>query len=517
MVLAVASRVVPRQRISRAMAKETAAEAARMEELARNADAPMSVNRIPTRAGANVKSARVAIRPMGNSRRVFLLDPHLEAEEMEGFAHRIQALSKNEGINSILIASDDKDDAEMNCLPRYVTDAHEPNFGGLTLDFDPAPNQTWHVSGGYDPLKAAEMMSKEGADDKSLYLLDSMKQLSLAFRGDAADTRVPVITMPHGVVTDAGYALCMGGYVLATRQTSFRILNPSRGLSLDPIGFSYLLPRLGWEHEQRSSIYPGCGMILALSGYEANCFDMVETGLATHLVSDSDALPLLEHNLASCLPWNQQKLVQKPMHFYGQQPPSDANARMRNVTIANLIEQMTEHSSNPSNSLPYDYGATNMDDPALDTDQVPWDSGFFSSDLVDMAAHFDKIFQQEKSLVGLMERLRQAGAQQSEDPDEKEGIRVANELVERMERQSPLALRVVHQLMKMGGGRLATMENCMDREAKAQHKLLGRADFSEWAKHVRKHGDESAAPAFAGWQHENVAAVSAEEVDEILS
>ncbi len=57
----------------------------------------------------------------------------------------------------------------------------------------------------------------------------------------------------------------------------------------------------------------------------------------------------------------------------------------------------------------------------------------------------------------------------------------------------------------------------MDREAKAQHKLLGRADFSEWAKHVRKHGDESVAPAFAGWQHENVAAVSAEEVDEILS
>jgi hypothetical protein len=51
----------------------------------------------------------------------------------------------------------------------------------------------------------------------------------------------------------------------------------------------------------------------------------------------------------------------------------------------------------------------------------------------------------------------------------------------------------------------------------AQQKMFGRSDFSEWAKHVRKHGGESQAPAFGGWQHENVAAVSAEEVDEIIS
>eukprot|EP00980_Cylindrotheca_fusiformis_P028767 scaffold22642_cov134-Cylindrotheca_fusiformis.AAC.22 len=517
MVRAVASRVVPRQRISKAMAKEAASEALRAERLALNADLPMSVNRIPTRAENDIGSAGVAIRPMGNSRRVFLLDPHLKAGEMEGLAHRIRALSKNEGINSVLIATDDKDDQELNCLPRYVTQELDPNFGGVSLDFEPAPNQSWHVSGGYDPLSVAQTMSEPGSSDKCDFLMESVKKLSMASKGDSAETRVPVITFPHGVVTDAGYALCMGGYVLATRETSFRILNPSRGLSLDPVGFSYVLPRLGWEHQQRSSKYPGCGLILALAGYEANCFDMVETGLATHLVSGSEILATLEHNLASIAPWNQQKLVKKPKHFYGQLPPRDANASLRNVTIAHIIDQISEHSANSAKSFPFDFSVTNAEDPALDTDHVPWDSGFFSTELVDMAAYFDDIFQQEKTLEGIVERLKEAGSQTTDDPDEQLGVDVANNLVERMESQSPLALSVTYQLMKMGGGRLASVENCMEREAKAQLKLFAGKDFAEWAKHVRKHGGELKAPAFGGWQHESIKAVSASEVDEILS
>lgn len=517
MVRAVASRVVPRQRISKAMAKEAASETSRAERLAMNAELPMSVNRIPTRAGADLSASGVAIRPMGNSRRLFLLDPHMEVDEIEGLAHRIRSLSKNEGINSVLIATDDKDDQELNCLPRYLTQALEPDFGGVTLDFEPAPNKTWHVSGGYDPLKVANNMSEPGAEDKCTSLLENVKKLALATKGDATETRVPVITFPHGVVTDAGYALCMGGYVLATRETSFRILNPSRGLSLDPVGFSYILPRLGWEHEQKSSKYAGCGMILALAGYEASCFDMVETGLATHLVSDSEILSTLEHNLASLAPWNQQKLVKKPKHFYGQPPPRDANASLRNVTIGNVIDQMSEHSANAATSFPFDFSVTNAEDPALDTDHVPWDSGFFSSELVDIAAYFDEIFQREKTLEGLVERLKEAGAQTSEDPDEKVGIDVAKNLVDSIELQSPLALSVTFQLMKMGGGRLASLENCMEREAKAQQKLFGGQDFTEWAKHVTKHGGEAKAPAFSGWKHESIKAVSTGEVDEILS
>jgi hypothetical protein len=87
-----------------------------------------------------------------------------------------------------------------------------------------------------------------------------------------------------------------------------------------------------------------------------------------------------------------------------------------------------------------------------------------------------------------------------------------------MERQSPLSLRVVYQLMKMGSTRTATMENCMAREGKAQRKLMVGSDFRNWLDHVQKFGgDETTAPPFQGWQHSNVKEVTAEEVDHLLS
>ena len=190
--------------------------------------------------------------------------------------------------------------------------------------------------------------------------------------------------------------------------------------------------------------------------------------------------------------------------------------RKRLRSVAHTIEQLSEYGIDSSNRLPMDY-AFEMEDPALDTDQVPWENGFFSSHLVDVAATFDEIFREEKSLEGLMERLREIGARHSEDPLEQEGIQAAMDLVERMEQQSPLALRVVHQLMTLGAGRQATIETCMEREKKAQLKLMARPDFQNWAKHVRKFGEESNAPPFTGWKHEKVSTVSAEEIDEIIS
>lgn len=523
MVRAVASRIVPRQRVSKAMAKAVAAEEAMMKDLVQTADAPLSAARIPTRAGSDFRMANVGMRPMGNSRRVFLLNPYMEAEEMEGLAHRIHALSNNEAINSILIATDDEDDLALNCLPRYLTEMNHPHpFGGFNMDYDPMPGSTWHVAGGYDPLKLAEVVGTlDGSEDKAKYLMDNIRKLALATKGEQLGpnaTRIPVISMPHGIVTDAGYALCMGGFVLATRQTSFQILNPSRGLSFDPVGFSYILPRLGWNHGQRSAKYPGCGMLLALAGYEANCFDMVETDLATHLVSDSAALPLLEYNLSSIPPWNQQRLVEKERRNYGEQPRRDTNARFRNKTIAYLVEELSEHSSNPKNSFPFDFTAVHADDPAFDTDHVPWDTGFFSSELVDYAAHFHTIFQSETTLEGIMTRFKEIAASPSTTAEGQETSRIAKEIVSRMEQQSPLALRVVHQLMKMGLQLTSTMENCMKLEMDAQLNMIRQSDFQEWANHVRKHGngDEKQAPPFQGWKHKSVKDVTADEVDEIL-
>jgi enoyl-CoA hydratase/carnithine racemase len=521
MVRAVVSRVIPRSRISKAAAKETQDEAARRALLALGADAPASVNSIPTQAAASreqLNSAGAAIRPIGCSRRVFLLDPHLTATELDGLAHRIHALSKNVGINSILIATDDRDDQAHNCLPTFASEELNSNFDRLDIDFDPVQDNTWHVSGGYNPVALFSAQNgMDDANDKYVYMMDSVRNLALSTKGSVKTSHIPVITMPHGMVTDSGYALCLGSYVLATPQSYFQILNPSRGLALDPIGFSFFLPRLGWEYNQRSSNFKGCGMILALTGYEANSHDMVETGLATHTVSSVRSLALLERHLAAIPPFDQQGLVKKPQQTYGRPTARDANSRFRNVTVAYTVEQIAEYSANKANELQFDYTQINAEDPALDVEIVPWESAFFASGLVDVAATFDKIFTQEETLEGLVERFREIGSREATDPEVQEGIDVAKGFVSSIERQSPLALRVVHKLMTLGGGRKATIEACMERERTAQLKLFQKPDFQNWAEHVLKYGgNEAQAPSFTGWKHKNVAAVSEDEVDEIL-
>ena len=532
-----------------------------MAEVAQSAEVPLTVRRVPTRASdyTNIteseRLANVAMRPMGNSRRVFLLDPHLEAADFEGLAHRIRALSKSEGINSLLIATDDhidysKETSENeggNCLPRFVTQRKEINFAGISLDVDPAPDHTWFVSGGYDPVKI-----DANDTDHIDYLLESLRKLAVAVQGVGTETKIPVISMPHGAVTDGGYALCMGSYVVATEESSVRILNPSRGLSFDPIGYSYILPRLGWEFNQESKNYSGCGMIMALSGYEANSYDMIETGLATHLIGDSSILPILEEELATLPPWNQQGLVRKPRQMYGQnsslhnqnrhqqqqnylqqqlqsQRPTpnqfnDVNGKFRNLSVAHLMSQISDVSADSSNDFPFDFTSIyedGCDDASFDTEHVPWDSGFFLSPLVGMAAELDDIFRQESSLEGLIERLKEVGAgldSNNSGDEEFSTPALAKELVDRMEQQSPLSLRVVYQLMKMGGSRKATMENCAAREGKAQRKLMKEPDFRNWLEHVQKFdGDEAHAPPFGGWKHSSVKEVTAEEVDRLIS
>ena len=103
------------------------------------------------------------------------------------------------------------------------------------------------------------------------------------------------------MVHDGGFGLCLGAsYVIATRESCFRILNPSKGLALDPVGLSYFLPRLGKEFNQPVGKNYGssCGLILGLMGYLADAADMTETGLATHYMESPTCLGLLEETLA---------------------------------------------------------------------------------------------------------------------------------------------------------------------------------------------------------------------------
>ena len=94
-------------------------------------------------------------------------------------------LSKNEGINSVLIASDDQDDTAVgnNCLPRYITQRKDVNLDGISLDMDPAPHHTWYVAGGYDPLRMAEQRvttSKSGGDPDAPVFAGAKKTASIS-------------------------------------------------------------------------------------------------------------------------------------------------------------------------------------------------------------------------------------------------------------------------------------------------------------------------------------------------
>ena len=339
--------------------------------------------------------------------------------------------------------------------------------------------------------------------------MDAIGDLALATRGDPIDTRIPVITIPHGLVHDAGYAVCMGGYVLATPDTCFKVLNPSKGLSFDPIGLSFILPRLGWEFSQRCAEYSGCGHILALAGIEADYSDMMETGLATHFVECVSIVPTLERTLGQLPPWEQQKAKPKPKTFYGEPPLPDINAEFRNTSVAYTIECFCDYNVTGTDVFTHE---DLVEDPSIELDAPVYLDR--ASDVVNYAATFDSIFREEKSLVGIMERLREIGDQQSSDPEELECSVWAKDLFGRMQRRSPLALQVMYSLMESGGKRGQTLESCIEREKRAQLKMFQMQDFERWASAEVE--SKQTNQAFTNWTYKSVADVPQGQVDEIV-
>ena len=95
-------------------------------------------------------------RQAGTCRRIFLLKPYMTAEELEGLAHRITALSKNQGISSVLIANDGKD--ESLGIPSMIRRISERRpFRDLSLpEAGSIPERSanaGHIASGYDPLR----------------------------------------------------------------------------------------------------------------------------------------------------------------------------------------------------------------------------------------------------------------------------------------------------------------------------------------------------------------------------
>ena len=305
--------------------------------------------------------------------------------------------------------------------------------------------------------------------------------------------------------------------MLASPDTCFAILNPSRGLAFDPIGLSFILPRLGQEFEQPVAQYPGAGMILALTGMHANAEDMMETGLATNYIESVSTLGTLERTLGNLLPWNQQAILKEPPRNHGApRPKEDVNAAYRNVGVAGVMNAFTAYQAaggemwgtEKENYMP-------GEDPSLELDPIPWQDDR-ESDLVDFAATFDEIFRREATLGGVLERFREVASRKTNDKEEQEGIDVAKDFVKRMQSRSPLAMSAVFRLMQMGSREGETLESCMTREKRVQEKLFGAGDFEAWGNHAIKY-KQSQEPPFGGWKHKSVMDVTKDEVDELFS
>jgi len=475
-------------------------------------------------SGEPTRSPGAVIVQVGATRRVSVLDPFLTCEEMDGLAYRIKILGRNESLNSILLANNVERASGDVILPASALELEKESKSILEDVTSPGLGKVWHSFGGYDARAL-----QDAAIEEKRATLEAIKKLAVSVKGgvsssdpnsDDVDTyhsKIPFISVPHGLITDGGYALAMGSYVLATSDSRFRIENPLRGLALDPVGLSYTLPRLGWEFDQPSAHYP-VGSILALTGYEADASDMVETGLATHFITSFSKFGVLERALAQLDPYGQQCLQKDPPTLYGADINSgknkvDVNSKYRNVAVASLLESFSAY-----DAAGQEVGDVNFmhqrqmdEDPSivLDSDKAEMCRDRESM-LVNIAATFQDVFEEENSMEGILERMKESAAKQASNDDELEFVDVAKDILKSMEAQSPLALQAVYKLMEMGKKKSATLEECMEREKKVQLKLLCEEDFMNWAKSGAEVGE------FSGWKHRSVADVSSDEVEELL-
>jgi enoyl-CoA hydratase/carnithine racemase len=514
-----------------------------------------------------------AIRPFGTSRRVFLLNSSLSPVEIDGLAYRIRTLASNDGINSIVVANpleDSENNCDMSdnttCLPSFMEEGESSRSveGPWGDHLSPSMKAVLHenygeglsmpiVSSGYDARNVYETGMYKHPDQLERELMAPLMSLSKAVRGSYDDSinsspsKVPLISLPHGLTTDAGYSLLLGSYVLATHSTSLKILNPLRGLAFDPVGLSYLLPRLGWEFGQTSKEYSkACGVLLALTGYEANAEDMVATGLATHYIGSPYKLNILERGLSEINSFAGQALNPKPKTLHGRedQDTRDVNEHFRNVAVGNLIQHISEYDAAGADEygchLPDDLDEENGlflkdKDPSLTLAEERIQMyGEVFSEMVSWAATFQDALL-EPTVEGIIARLEEIAAKKSDFEGKsgcEEDVMVAQQaeyLVSNMKQRSPLALCTMHRLLEQGAEHDETLESCMEKEKASQMRLFTKegGDFARWAESGKGVGivemKRVASPIkekediFSNWNHASVKEVSNDEVEEIVS
>lgn len=467
----------------------------------------------------DTEGKNVYIRQIGCTRRVFLLDPYLSAEEMDGLAYRLEALSKNEHINSILMAYDR--DSSDSTLPSTLLGRDNPIL--VDPGFPPFIDQTYHIASGYNPRdlltkneKGEQVVNRELVNNT----LSALQKLSKAIQGDSKETKIPFISMVHGGLQNGGFVWLQGAYAIATPETCLQFTGPSMGLSaFDPVGLSYTLPRMGKEFNQPSKPYaPAMSVLLSILGYQAQGWDLVATGLATNYIDDNpNGLDIFEQELAELPPWNQQGLLKRPVMNYGYNPDDlpDINAPYRNVSVADAVQCFASTRANNSSvwsgsqEIYRTDKEVSLDPDCLYLEEMPP----VHSDLVDIAAAFSEVLHPSKSLVEIRERLKEIASLTKNEENER-GVEIAKELVRRLEAASPLALLATHRLLQMGAdtdtGR-ASRDQCMQREAIVQRNLFLGSDFRKWAEYGKD------IETFTAWKHSSLDQVTKDEVEALFN
>ena len=512
-----------------------------------------------------------------------MLNSALTPTEIQGLSYRIKALSSNDGINSVILANPIEDadlDGDMSenvtVLPAFMEEGlmKESKYDdkglygrGASKEYVKSAVDTMYgnrlfgmpyVSSGYDARQVYESgTTNQPSSELETQLLQPVMELAEAMRGEYIQTerlshsKVPVITVPHGFVSDGGYVMLSGSYALTTDATSYRMLHPLRGLSFDPVGLSYALPRCGREFHQQSVMQHswGCALLLALTGYEADAADLVSTGLATHYIGSPHKLNTLERSLMNINSYDGQRVKRDPRKYYGHEHEntSDVNYEYRNVAVGNVVQFVSEYDAAGAD----EYGCylkNDLDedkqlyirenDPTLrfDEDRIQL-YGEIVSPLVNWAATFESVFVEDGGVEGIMERLREIASEKVKYQGKigyEEDVAVAEQaeyFVSCMEQRSPLALEVTYRLLQLGAvedEETSSWRSCADREKKAQLNLMTMkdGDFVKWAQSGKGVGLTSmqgkaslireTEDVFDGWKHGSVKDVTKDEIEEII-
>jgi len=466
------------------------------------ANIPHSASTIGTSATYRVKNPKalknISILPISCARRVILRQPHFSADELHGLAFRLSVLGTNGAITSILVAPDQYHNGQVSSL-NYI----DPHFRQRSMiDF---PLNPYKIDDCFLGINHLQIKEEDMSMDDIKHLLSGISELATACN---TMKKSPVITVSNGLISDGGLALCMGRYVVATENTRFCISTPSKGLAFDPVGYSYILNRLGKDYRQPAAKYTrALASILALTGYTANGSEMVSIGLATHFASWGVEIGLLEETLGLIQPYEAQEKWAKDRAKYRPKSPSTMSSRQPRTPSPSPLPQNRYFDAAVANALDAlsEGNAARIDFAAAFHAQDLRLSAEPDNSIVDFAATFAEILEQD-SLEGIIDGLAQAKSSPNVDKDFKSAAEL---LYNGIQKQSPLSLLVTQRLLVKGRESDEKLGTCMERERKVQQMMLNGRDFDAWSRAHKKGGK-------VVWRHESVSEVTKQEVDDIL-